>query len=210
MADLFEQCDIPKATLTRLLKKLSEVDYISKVEHGRYVAGPKLYSLAATAINQSLTGRFMPLLQEMVARTGLNAELYNLTEQGPQLLRWEGGRSHFQVRMSPGHQVGMDAHPAVYFYWLLYDIEDTLCWGKDARGETVSAEEFAQFKEQAGSENFIFEQGHMLPEISRACVRVFDSNYVIGLSGLSSEFTMNVAELKRMMLIQAEFFAELL
>lgn len=196
VSELQASTGIPPATLARLLKKLVGLDYISRSGHGVYTGGAALFSLGTAILNCSLSSRFLPLLRKLVSETGLNAELYHLTSQGPQLLCWEGGMSSFQVRMAPGHRVCHPGHPAIYFHQLLYPEAAPLPWG--GQGAVLADGEREDFLRQA-RENFVIERGHILPEVGRACAATADGAFVFGLSGLRSEFASPDAELKTLM-----------
>lgn len=192
-----QETGIPPATLTRIFTRLCSEGYLQKEGRGLYSIGARFLSLSAAAMDHSFLVRFLPFLKELVASTGLNAELYNLTARGPQLINWEGGVSEFQPRMANGHRVFSDAHPVSYFYRHLRKCDHL--WGRSGNAPTVTDEERQRFLQQAREDNFVIERGHIRPELARACAASPDGQYVFALSGLLSEFRLPDTGLKTLL-----------
>ncbi len=194
IAALREITGIPAATMHRHLGRLCDAMYVEKAQHGLYRAGPALVALGSSVIENAGTARFRPLLAELVDATGLNAELYSVTRNGPTLLVWLGGRSEFRVRMFPGFRLTACSHPATAFFFTRYPGAERV-WGKPF---APTDSEHWQRMLAAAERNFIIERGHTRPELARACTCTSDGRYCIGLSGLCSEFTVDDNRLERM------------
>lgn len=196
-AEIQEATGLPPATLTRLLNNLRGLGYILKEGRGRYSIGGRMLAMSAAVLGHSYRVRFLPFMRELAELTGLNAELYMLAQQGPQLVIWEKGRSEFSPRMSPGHRIAHDNHPVVHFYRLLTG--RTELWGGLGLAGNLTEEERAEFARAAREDNFIIERGHVRPEMARACMAAPGGVYVFGVSGLISEYRLGDGELREIM-----------
>ncbi|RMD78859.1 MAG: winged helix-turn-helix transcriptional regulator [Lentisphaerae bacterium] len=189
LRDLHQRTQIPLTSLHRQLGQLRKSGYVQKIQHGQYRIGPVLVRLAASIMNHAAESRYKPLLQRLVDKTGLNAELYAITRDGPVMICWIGGKSEFQVRMFPGFHLSSIGHPAVAFYKACYPKTQTI-WGAPFQFTTLSREEWEGWVKAAEEQNFIIERKRIRPELARLCVLTPDRQYCIGLSGLISEFTL--------------------
>ncbi len=196
---------IPPTSLNRLLSKLIDCGYVQKIRHGEYRAGPGLVALGSSVMENAGTIRFRPMLNRLVEKTGLNAELYSLTQHGPTLLTWIGGRSEFRVRMFPGFRLPAMGHPATAFFKQHFPAA-TQAWDKSLDPE-MGGEDWRRMLHDA-EENFIIERGQIRPELGRACAATSDGAYCIGLSGLLSEFVLTDEELKNILLNELMNFEE--
>jgi DNA-binding IclR family transcriptional regulator len=191
IGELRDKTGMAPATLNRQLKRLTEAGYIVKVRHGAYAVGGALISLSLQVMQHSGCNRYLPLMHELVRRTGLNAELYLLNGAGPTLLNWLGGVSEFRVRMSPGHPVSHPRHPAIAFYLAAHP-EAPQAWSQPRNA--VEPDWIIRAK----TDGFLMEMGRLRPELARACLLLEEPNYCLGLSGLVSEFTLNEQDIRRL------------
>lgn len=192
IADLKEATQIPSATLNRLLNRLVDCGYTIRERHGEYRIGPALVELSKRCLDVHIEERFRPFLRSLRDETGLNAELYSMTSQGPMMLFWEGGISEFRVRMNPGHLVKHSGHPAVQLHGILHP-EATIVWDVPlVKDQSSKPEDKTIFHEY-----FRYESGQVRPELSRCCVLTRDKRHCVGLSGLISEFTLSPENLNK-------------
>lgn len=184
--EIREQTALANTTLNRLLNQLMKESYVSRAGRGRYTGGPALFHLGSAAVNNSLSSRYRPLIEDLAERTGLNSEIYSLGAQGPVMLFWIQGRSEFRVRMYPGFRLAAVQHPAVAFF--LNRNPGRLCWGKPASPVLPDGRPSGEWIASAVEGEVLFDRGLTRPELTRCAVLIPGEDLVVSLSGLTSEF----------------------
>ncbi|MHC4883920.1 MAG: helix-turn-helix domain-containing protein [Planctomycetota bacterium] len=185
---------LPHATITRNLKTLCEEGYLRKVERGRYALGQRTLSLANSAINHGLQVDFIPLLDRLAAATGLNAELFDLAQDGPFFMAHRNGGSLFTPRMHPGFHLEHFHNQVVAFHHLHHGLTRSM---KGCRPKEKAL--WKRYLEEAAKDSFVYEEGNIRPELARAVIQVPDTQYCIGISGLMSEFSLKPKGLKTLL-----------
>jgi hypothetical protein len=196
LPELREKTAMANTSLNRLLNQLMKEMYVQKIRHGEYTAGPALLNLGSNVLNNSISSLYRPLIEKLSEQTGLNGELYSLSPQGPIMLFWIQGRSEFRVRMYPGFRLQMEEHPAISFF--LHRYPGNTCWNREPKKILNDGTPLNEWLDQVERDNFLFEKGHVRPELARCCAALPGGELVIGLSGLISEFNWEKEELKEL------------
>lgn len=194
LSQLRNDTQLPSATLNRLIRDMVENGYLTKSSHGFYEAGPALTAMAANICANWSTKNFDTVLSRLANISGLNAELYSLGKNGPVFIKRINIQSEFRVRMNPGYHPTSPGNPVYAFYCSVYP-ESSYIWDK----KIIMDENLEKWLKLCKEENFIYEQGNILPELARACSATNDKQYCIGLSGLISEFKFEPEKIKQLL-----------
>jgi len=186
ISELERETGLPRTSLNRTLRILMESGYACRIRRGIYGAGTAALSLASGIFESAFSARFVPILDRLRDRTGLNAELYSITPSGPLFIRWSGGRSMFNVRMYQGHQIRSVNNPAALPFHHRYP--GSRLWGRERENcfnDGLPVEDALREYTETG---FYFEKGRVLPELARIIAASGNPDFCFGLSGLISEF----------------------
>lgn len=195
---------ISPATLARQLHSLCEGGYLRRAGRGYYAISHRTLSLGQLVFNNSGYAAFLPLMRQLAQETGLNVELYLITEAGPIFLLADGDASGMRVDMQPGQMVSSSFHPVVGIYFA-QNPDKVEVWAED-RELALAGGVLKGYVKTAAAGGVIYERGNMRPELARACVGFGGMGYVLGVSGLLSEFTQSEGEIEQLMHEQAAIF----
>lgn len=179
---------IAPATLTRLLAKLVQADYVRKPEHGRYEAGPGLVALGTQVMENAAAFPFRAILEGLAKATGQNAELYTLTASGPMLLLTVPGRTEVRAAMPPGSLVkNVFTHPAGLFHFNRFP--EAYKWmAVPIRLRNINVPELRTRVTRAVADGFAVDRGGTRPELACAAVPTSDGAFCVCVSGGISDF----------------------
>jgi DNA-binding IclR family transcriptional regulator len=186
--EIQRQTGIAPATLNRLLKRGQAEGYVRRVGHGAYEGGPALMRLGALAVQNARAQPFRGLLSGLALSTGLNAELYALTTEGPVFLLGASGKGERRIPYREGQVVdNLFEHPAALFFFQRYP--EAFGWRRTQMEHAgVDQEALHRRVEEAVSNGFVVERGRWHPELARAAMPNGDYAYCVCLAGFLSDF----------------------
>lgn len=201
LSTLRDETGIAPATLNRLLAKMTDSDYVRRVDRGLYTGGPAFMVLATLAMENLQTVPFRPLLHQMAMATGQNAELYAITTSGPVFLMSDPGHCHFRTNLPSGHIVrDRFQHAAAPFRFARFP--DAYEWEKvqmELKG--IDPEVWREQVETAKRRKFSIERGKIKPELARFAAPLEGADFCVVVSGLITDFPEeNDEKLRRTML----------